>query len=49
MYTGKTLFSQLMDFVPWTTFARSWRAMAATAGCGRCPAPSNIERWRSRN
>src|SRR6516164_7013159 len=22
MYTGKTLFTQLMDFLPWTTFAR---------------------------
>lgn len=22
MYTGKTLFSQLMDFLPWTTFTR---------------------------
>jgi len=22
MYTGKNLFAQLMDFLPWTTFAR---------------------------
>ena len=22
MYTGKTLFAQLMDFVPWTTFTK---------------------------
>src|SRR5262245_58641080 len=22
MYTGKTLFAQLMDFLPWTTFGR---------------------------
>ena len=22
MNTGKTLFAQLMDFLPWTTFAR---------------------------
>jgi len=22
MYTGKTLFAQLMDFLPWTIFAR---------------------------
>jgi hypothetical protein len=22
LYTGKTLFAQLMDFLPWTTFAR---------------------------
>ena len=23
MNTGKTLFAQVMDFLPWTTFARS--------------------------
>ena len=22
MYTGETLFAELMDFLPWTTFAR---------------------------
>ncbi|MBF0188162.1 MAG: DUF4372 domain-containing protein, partial [Magnetococcales bacterium] len=22
MYTGKTLFAQIMDFLPWTTFHR---------------------------
>lgn len=22
MYTGKTLFAQLMDYLPWTTFTR---------------------------
>ena len=22
MYTGKTLFAQLMDFLPWSTFVR---------------------------
>ena len=22
MYVGQTLFAQLMEFVPWTTFAR---------------------------
>ena len=22
MYAGQTLFAQLMDFLPWTTFAR---------------------------
>ncbi|MBC7701643.1 DUF4372 domain-containing protein, partial [Aquabacterium sp.] len=22
MYVGKTLFAQLMEFVPWTSFAR---------------------------
>ena len=23
MYTGKTMFAQLMDFLPWTTFTRN--------------------------
>jgi hypothetical protein len=28
MYAGKTLFAQLMDFLPWTTFARTGRHSA---------------------
>jgi hypothetical protein len=31
MYAGKTLFAQLMDFVPWTTFAKIVARMAATS------------------
>jgi hypothetical protein len=30
MNLGKTLFAQLMDFLPWTTFAHTSRATAAT-------------------
>jgi hypothetical protein len=38
MYTGKTLFAQLMDFLPWTTFNRivtryALRVTTATFGC----------------
>jgi hypothetical protein len=29
MYTGKTLFAQLMDFLPWTTFVRAFKGRAA--------------------
>ncbi len=25
MYVGKTLFAQIMDFLPWTTFERNVR------------------------
>jgi hypothetical protein len=47
---GKTLFAQLMDFLPWSTFARGLlRATAAMLGCERCAAPSNTARWHSRN
>ena len=31
MYTGKTLFAQLMDFLPWTTFARRYSRILVTA------------------
>ena len=41
MNTGKTLFAQLMDFLPWTTFTRIATGMAAITGSGRFPAPSN--------
>ena len=30
MNIGKTLFAQLMDFLPWSTFARILRATVAT-------------------
>ena len=40
MNTGKTLFAQLMDFLPWTTFTRivdrsGWRSHWKTTGSGR--------------
>ena len=31
MNIGKTLFAQLMDYLPWSTFDGSSRAMMATA------------------
>ena len=41
MNGGKTLFAQLMDFLPWSTFTVSSSATAATLGCGRSVAPSS--------
>ena len=35
MYTGKTLFAQLMEFVPWRTFARIVERYDGDAGCAR--------------
>jgi hypothetical protein len=46
---GKTLFAQLMDFLPWSTFTRIVARYGGDAGCERCAVPSNTERWRSRN
>jgi len=46
MYTGKTLFAQLMDFLPWTTFGGSCSDMVATAMSSRCVAPSISGPWR---
>jgi hypothetical protein len=48
---GKTLFAQLMDFMPWSTFTR---IVARYGGDDRvrtlcCAELSNTERWRSRN
>ena len=47
MNTGKTLFAQLMDFLPWTTFTRIVDRYAAITGSGRFPAPSNTGPWPS--
>ena len=41
---GKTLFAQLMDFLPWSTFARLLPATVATPGSERCVVPSNTAR-----
>ena len=49
MNTGKTLFAQLMDFLPWTTFSRIVGVTAATGGCGLSHAPNTTGRWLSRN
>ena len=48
MNTGKTLFAQLMDFLPWTTFTRIVdRYGGDHPGPGRFPAPSNTGPWPS--
>ena len=48
MNTGKTLFAQLMDFLPWTTFTR---IVDRYGGDPRVPdafpAPSNTGPWPS--
>jgi Domain of unknown function (DUF4372) len=49
MNTGKTLFAQLMDFLPWKTFGR---IVARYDGDDRVRTPSCDEqyrRWRLRN
>lgn len=32
MYVGRTLFAQVMEFVPWTSFARIVQRYAGNAG-----------------
>ena len=49
MNAGKTLFAQLMDFLPWSTFMRIVAATAATARCAHCLVPNNFGPWHSRN
>ena len=41
MNTGKTLFAQLMDFLPWTTFTRIVDRYGGDHRVRRFPAPSN--------
>ena len=36
MNTGKTLFAQLMDFLPWRTFTRIVARYDGDTGCARC-------------
>ena len=48
MYSGKTLFAQVMGFLPWTTFGRIV-VTTATAPCVRCDAPSTTSRWPLRS
>ena len=52
LFTGKTLFAQLMDFLPWTTFTRivdryGGDHRVRTAAMGLPPAPSNTGPWPS--
>jgi len=44
MYTGKTLFAQLMDFLPWTTFTK---IVARYGGDGRVRTLSCAEQYRA--
>ena len=44
MYTGKTLFSQLMDFVPWTTYGK---IVARYGGDRRVRTLSCAEQYRA--
>jgi hypothetical protein len=44
--SGKTLFAQLMDFVPWSSFHR---IVGRYGGNERFHAPNIIERWRLLN
>jgi len=48
MNTGKLMFTQLMDFVPLTSFARSVTIKAANIVCVASVAPSSIAPWLSR-
>ena len=45
MYTGRTLFAQLMDFVAWTTSAKIVSRYGGDHRGEHSPAPSNIEPW----
>ncbi len=47
MNTGKTLFAQLMGFVPWTTFTRIVNLYGSDHRVRRFPAPSNTGPWPS--
>ena len=48
MNTGKTLFAQLMDFLPWSTFDRIVARYEGNRGVGKLScAPRNIRLWRS--
>jgi len=49
MYVGKTLFAQLMDFLPWTTFARVVTHYGGITACAPCLAPNISVFWRLRN
>ena len=46
MHAGKTLFAQVMSFLPG---ARSLGSLPAMAGTARCAAPSSTVPWRSLN
>ena len=47
MNTGKTLFAQIMDLLPWTTFARCVRRRAGDRGGGDLRDGSRLRRFRA--
>jgi hypothetical protein len=49
MNLGKTLFAQVMDFVPWTSFTRIVDRYGGNSGVRTLRAPSNCVRWPLRN
>jgi len=49
MNTGKTLFAQLMDFLPWKTFSRIIARYDATAWCEHSVAATSSAPWHSLN
>jgi hypothetical protein len=46
---GKTLFAQLMDFLPWSTFARIVAGYGGDARVRTLCCAEQYRRWRSRN
>ena len=49
MYLGKTLFAQVMDFLPWRPFTASSIDTAAITGCVASLAPSSFGSWPLRS
>jgi len=49
MNAGKTLFSQLMDCLPWSTFARIVARYHGDHSVQTFHAPNNTGPWRSPN
>ena len=49
MHVGKTLFAQLMEFLPWSTFQRIVARYRAIIAFGRCAVPNSSDAWPSRS
>ena len=49
MYLGKTLFAQVMGYVPWKTFGRIVDRYGGDIGCAVSVAPSCFASWPSRS
>ena len=49
MYLGKTLFAQIMDFLPWKTFHRIVDRYCAITGRAASVAPNSFASWPLRN